>query len=191
MTAMYRRGLTVWSRRLPAMIGFAIGTVGLLLCTQVSQGASPWPFVLCFSLAIFGVEMILSPSWSFCMDIGGERSGVVSASMNMVGNLGAALSAIVYPYFRDHVTLPGVAAVAGSPNSFFLFAAGMNLIALVCWTMMNPWRKIRADVPREELLLRWVGFFAPARGRAVYAGVRQVSGRRLRPSAEESPRHAG
>jgi ACS family glucarate transporter-like MFS transporter len=94
------------------------------------------------------------------MDIGGERSGAVSAAMNMVGNLGAALSAIMFPYFHDHVTLPILAPNTGSPDSFFAFAAFMNVIALLSWTMMNPWRKLRTDISPMERQLRWIGFFA-------------------------------
>jgi ACS family glucarate transporter-like MFS transporter len=160
VTGLYQRGYRVWSRRLPAMLGFSLSAVGLFLCTQVSGRDSFWPFVACFSLAIFGVEMILSPSWSFCMDIGGERSGAVSGAMNMVGNLGAALSAIVFPYFRDHVTLPVFAEQTGSPNSFLVFAGVMNVVACLCWTMMDPWRTLRTNVTPAELRLRWVGFFA-------------------------------
>ena len=162
VTRLYDQGYRVWSRRGPAMLGFGVAAVGLILCTQVdkSSTASFWPFIACLSLAFFGVEMILSPSWSFCMDIGGERSGAVSAAMNMVGNLGAALSAIMFPYFRDHVTLPVLAPTTGSPNSFFAFAAFMNVVALLCWTMMDPWRKLRTDISAAERRLRWVGFFA-------------------------------
>ena len=162
VTRLYDAGHRVWSRRGPAMVGFAIAAFGLVLCTQVekSSGASYWPFIACLSLAFFGVEMILSPSWSFCMDIGGERSGAVSAAMNMVGNLGAALSAIMFPYFRDHVTLPVLAPTTGSPDSFFAFAALMNIIALLSWTMMNPWRQLRTEISPRERKLRWIGFVA-------------------------------
>ncbi len=74
VTFLHRRGRHVLSRRLPAMLGYSLGAIGLLLCTQVSD-ASVWVFIGCFSLATFGVEMTLSPSWAFCMDIGGPRSG--------------------------------------------------------------------------------------------------------------------
>ena len=71
-----------------------------------SEAETVWPFIACFSIAMFGVEMTLSPSWAFCMDIGGDRQGAVSGAMNMVGNLGAAVSAVVFPYFVANVTMP-------------------------------------------------------------------------------------
>ena len=153
VTTLHRAGWPVMSRRLPAMIGYSLGAVGLLLCTQTVESESVWPFIACFSIAIFGVEMTLSPSWAFCMDIGGSRSGAVSAAMNMVGNLGAAVSAVAFPFFVANVTLPVFAETEGTANSFFVFAATMNVLAVVAWTMMNPLRALK-PIPRRALQVR-------------------------------------
>lgn len=143
VTALHRRGLPVMSRRLPAMIGFMLGAVGLLLCTQTVDSESVWPFIVCFALATFGVELTLSPSWAFCMDLGGTRSGAVSAAMNMVGNMGAAVSAVAFPFFVAHVTLPVLAETTNTANSFFVFAATMNALAILAWVFMNPQRELK------------------------------------------------
>ncbi len=127
VTRLFQRGMPVGSRRITAIVGFALGAAGLLLATQTE---SLYLFVLLFSLATFGVDMTLSPSWAFCNDIGGANSGAVSGSMNMVGNVGAALSAIVFPLLQN--------AQTGSANTFFVLAAGLNLIAVVAWCFMNP-----------------------------------------------------
>ena len=37
--------------------------------------------------------------------------------MNMVGNMGAACSAVLFPYFVDHVTIPRIAPETGTANS--------------------------------------------------------------------------
>lgn len=87
--------------------------------------------------------MTLSSSWAFCMDIGGSRSGAVSAAMNMVGNLVAALSAVAFPFFVGHVTLPFFAKEIGTANSFLVFAATMNVLALIAWIFMNPRRALK------------------------------------------------
>ncbi len=144
VTHLHRLGYHTLSRRLPAMIGYSLGALGLLLCTQTSESASVWVFIACFSLATFGVEMTLSPSWAFCMDIGGQRSGAVSAAMNMVGNMGAAVSAVAFPYFVKNVTIAGIADEPGTANSFFVFAASMNAMAVVAWVFMNPRRQLKA-----------------------------------------------
>ena len=129
------------------------------MCTQTAESASVWPFIVCFSLAIFGVEMTLSSSWAFCMDIGGSRSGAVSGAMNMVGNLGAALSAVVFPYFVANVTIPGIAETTGTANSFFAFAAVINVMAVVAWIFMNPRRQLKELAP-GALKLRLAMFLA-------------------------------
>ena len=105
----------------------------------------PLAFVLCFGVAVFGAEMTISPSWSFCMDIGGAHSGTVSGAMNMVGNLGSAASAMLFPWFVAHVTLPVVVPQAGTANAFFIFAAGLNVAAAGMWLMMNPARQPAAS----------------------------------------------
>jgi MFS transporter, ACS family, glucarate transporter len=130
VTELYRRGYHVGSRRVTAICGFAMAVSGLLLATQTDN---LYLFILWFSLATFGVDMTLSPSWSFCNDIGGGSSGAVSGSMNMVGNIGAALSAIMFPLFQN--------AQTGNANAFFLLAACLNSIAIVVWLFMNPNRR--------------------------------------------------
>lgn len=127
VTQLFKRGFPVGSRRITAIVGFALGALGLLLATQTDN---LYLFILWFSLATFGVDMTLSPSWAFCNDIGGANSGAVSGAMNMVGNIGAALSAILFPRLQDNVT--------GSANLFFFIAAGLNLMAIVTWCFMNP-----------------------------------------------------
>jgi len=127
VTQLFKRGFHVGSRRLTAIVGFSLGVTGLLLATQTSD---LYVFVLWFSLATFGVDMTLSPSWAFCNDIGGANSGAVSGSMNMVGNIGAALSAITFPFLLNEDT--------GSANAFFCTAAGLNFVAIVAWCVMNP-----------------------------------------------------
>ncbi len=159
VTYLHHRGMPVVSRRLPAMIGYSLGAIGLLLCTQTAQSDSAWVFIASFSLAIFGVEMTLSPSWAFCMDIGGSRSGAVSAAMNMVGNMGAAVSAVAFPFFVAHVTIPVIAETPGTAKSFFVFAAAMNSLAVIAWIFMNPLRELK-EISASALKTRLVLFLA-------------------------------
>ena len=169
VTRLYRDGHHLGSRRVPAIIGFALATFGLLLATQT--GSVVW-FIIFFSVAIFGIDMILSPSWAFCMDVGGDKSGAVSASMNMVGNIGAALSAILFPFFAAHITLPYFAVETGTGNSFFVFAAVLNVLAVVCWLFMDPNRESNPDLSplavRVRMALMFVALMALALGSLVY-----------------------
>jgi ACS family glucarate transporter-like MFS transporter len=153
VTYLYKKGYHVGSRRIPAIIGFALGAVGLLLATQTQELK---PFIIFFSIAIYGVDMTLSPSWSFCMDIGGDKSGAVSGSMNMVGNIGSAVSAIIFPYFVANITLPYFAESVGTANSFFVVAAGLNVLAIIAWLFMNPRRSSAKELSRSAILVRFI-----------------------------------
>jgi ACS family glucarate transporter-like MFS transporter len=161
VTLLYSKGYHVGSRRIPAVTGFVIGALGLMLTTQAGA-AGPWQFVLCFSIAVFGVELTLSPSWSFCMDIGGESSGAVSGAMNMLGNLGSAFSAIVFPYFVGRITLPYFAEQTGTANSFFVFAATINILAAIAWLFMNPKKVISDTVSPRQARVRLALFIIAA-----------------------------
>ncbi len=128
--ALYRGGRTTLSRRLPACVGFALAGAGLVL--SVGQ-AQVWGAVLWLSIAIFGAYMTLSPSWSFCIDLGGRHAGKVSGTMNMAGNLGSAVVALVFPYLL---------AWTGGPGTFFYLGAGLNVLAIFLWLGADPAAKI-------------------------------------------------
>jgi ACS family glucarate transporter-like MFS transporter len=124
--AMYRRDQWVWSRRAPAMLGFALAAIGLLASFTTN---TPWSAIAWFSLAVFGADMTLAPSWSVCIDIGRTHSGVVSGTMNMAGNLGSFLTALAFPY---------LAAWTRGNDPFFYTAASLNMIAVACWLFVDP-----------------------------------------------------
>lgn len=127
---LYRRGHTSLSRKLPAIIGFTLAAVGMLMSADQATaiGAVVW-----LSIAIFGADMTLSPSWSFCIDIGGKQAGAVSGTMNMAGNLGAAITALAFFY------LP---STSKSSAAFFQVAAALSVIAIVCWLFANRTKTI-------------------------------------------------
>ena len=166
VTWLYNRGYHVGSRRIPAIIGFILGALGLFLATQMTNIV---PFILSFSIAILGVDMTLSPSWSFCMDIGGKKSGAVSGSMNMAGNIGSALSAILFPFFLANITLPFFAPKTGTANSYFVFAAVLNIGAILAWLCMNPKREPNKSLSASQVRFRVVLYILILIGGAVGA----------------------
>ncbi len=123
---LYRSGHGAWSRRLPGVAGFLLAAVGI---AAVTVAGDPLAAIAGFAIATFGVEVTISPSWAFCMDIGGENSGSISGAMNMVGNIGAFASANAFPYLH---------ATTGSTVAFFSIAALLNLGAAFCWLKMRP-----------------------------------------------------
>ena len=133
--ALYRAGRPAASRRIPAIAGFTLAALGLVL--SVGQG-QVWGAVLWLSLAIFGADMTLSPSWSFCIDIGGPHAGKVSGTMNMAGNLGSAVVAIVFPYLLQWT---------GGPATFFYVGAALNAGAIGLWLSADSTRPLVPSRP--------------------------------------------
>jgi len=123
---LYVRGSWRRSRRLPAMIGFLLATVGVLGSAHAATAVSS---SLWFSLCLLGSDMTLSPSWSTCVDIGGRHSGTVSGAMNMAGNIGSFVTSLAFPYLL---------AWTGSSLPFFYLAAALNLGAIVSWMWIEP-----------------------------------------------------
>jgi len=123
---LYRIGKWRLSRRLPAIIGFLLAAFGVLMFLRM---ASVLPAVLFLTLAILGADMTLSPSWSFCVDVGHEHAGATSGMMNMAGNIGSFVTGLAYAYLKDWT---------GSVHSYFLVAVGLNVLAALAWTMMRP-----------------------------------------------------
>ena len=116
--------------RLPAIIGFSLAAMGMVLSVEQS---TPVGAVFWLSIAILGADMTLSPSWSFCIDIGGRHAGAVSGTMNMAGNLGSAITALAFAYLPE--------SERGNV-AFFYTAAGLSVLAIVCWLLTKPDRKI-------------------------------------------------
>ena len=114
------------SRRIPAIIGFSLVIVGLIGSIFMTEINGAITFI---SIALFGADMTLSPSWSFCIDIGKEHSGAVSGTMNMAGNIGSFITALAFPYLL---------AWTGTEIPFFILAAFLSLISILAWLRMNP-----------------------------------------------------
>lgn len=126
---IYRSSLRSWSRRLPGIFGLALAATGVLALTRAGTPAAA---VVCFTLAAFGVDMTVGPSWVFCADIAGKNAGSVSAAMNMFGNFGAFVSGVLFPYLHK---------ATGSATTYFVLAALLNLVGAICWFKMRSFEK--------------------------------------------------
>ena len=131
--SLYRSRYRAWSRRLPGVLGFLLAAIGIY---SVSLAGTPLAAVTGFAVAIAGVELTISPSWAFCMDIGGKSSGGVSGAMNMVGNFGGLASANAFPFLTR---------LTGTSASYFYTAAALNLLGLICWIWMKPKTALRSE----------------------------------------------
>jgi len=135
--SIFKKGKWKRSRSLPAILGFSLVIVGLLgsIQMQTVNGA-----IIFLTLAIFGADMTLSPSWSFCADIGKRNSGTVSGTMNMAGNLGSFITALAFPYLYSWT---------GSEQPFFYIGACLALLAIYAWSRMDPQKPILQEEIRK------------------------------------------
>lgn len=130
---LFRHRGVVVSRRVPAIVGFALATTGLLVSLEMTTAL---PAVLFLTIAVFGADMTLSPSWSACVDIGGRSSGAVSGTMNMAGNIGSFATSLAFPYLL---------AWTGASTPFFFVAAGLNAVAVAVWLFIKPQNSIQTQ----------------------------------------------
>jgi ACS family glucarate transporter-like MFS transporter len=131
---IYKKGEWKRSRQVPAIIGFLLATVGISIFVFIQN---PYLAIIPLTIAVFGADMTLSPSWSFCIDIGREHAGVVSGTMNMAGNVGGFLTMLAFPYMT--------AWAGGRAEPYFILAAVLNIIAVFMWMKMNPSEKLLDD----------------------------------------------
>lgn len=125
---IFKKGQWDRSRILPASIGFLLAAIGLVGSVYMHSALGA---IIFLSIAIFGADMTLPPSWAFCVDMGKAHSGAVSGTMNMAGNIGAFITALIFPYLLDWT---------GSVNLFFIIGAILNLSAIYLWNRMKPQR---------------------------------------------------
>jgi MFS transporter, ACS family, glucarate transporter len=123
---LYKQGQWTRSRQFPAILGFVLAATGLL-GSLLFPGAAPK--VVCLSLAVFGADMTLPPSWAFCIDIGRDHVGAVAGTMNMAGNIGSFVTSLAFPYLL---------ALTGSPAPFFIVGAALNVVAAALWIRARP-----------------------------------------------------
>jgi MFS family permease len=86
---------------------------------------------------MFFLECTIGPSWAVPMDTGGKYSGTVSGMMNMAGNIGAAISPIVFGY---------LAPQGGNWAAPFIVAACLLVAGSAVWAFwIDPDKAILTD----------------------------------------------
>ncbi len=120
-------GSTLFARRLLAAVGF----FGAASCLAISTFIpNPWLAMLVMGLASFCNDLVMPTSWGACMDIGGKFSGTLSGSMNMMGNFGGGLAAIVIGYI--------LAWSNHNWNAVLYVAASVYFLGTFCWLVIDP-----------------------------------------------------
>ncbi len=114
------------------VVGMGGAAVCIALGTQLESAQ------LCSIALAMGVGMqYLSQSsyWAVTADIAGRSAGAVSGFMNMGGQIGGALTALLTPRIAE----------AGGWSASFLTPAALCALGAICWAFVNPDSRIESD----------------------------------------------
>jgi sugar phosphate permease len=94
-----KTGSTKLARRSVAIVGL-LGCAAFIVPAALTDDS--YAAVYYLTGAGFFLECTIGPAWSVPMDCGGKYSGTVSGMMNMAGNIGGALSPLVFGVFFQY-----------------------------------------------------------------------------------------
>jgi sugar phosphate permease len=115
------------ARRLSAYIGFTGATLLLIISTNLQN---PVYAMIAMGFASFSNDLVMPGSWGACMDVGGKYAGTLSGAMNMMGNLGGALSPIAIGYI--------LAATNSNWTITFYVSAAVYFTGAFLWIFLDP-----------------------------------------------------
>ncbi len=117
-------------RALPGVICLPLAVMAMIVGVTATV---PLKAVLLLSLAAGLAAAGITNIFPVCLEIGGRHAGVVSGTMNMVGNLGGALTPIVVGECLKRWN---------SWEYYFLTLVGAYLLATLCWLVVDPKKPI-------------------------------------------------
>ncbi|MFL5339526.1 MAG: MFS transporter [Gemmataceae bacterium] len=157
-----RTGDRKWGRRLYGILGHGLAGLLMLACIviPVAPGFAGL-FALAIALSGFFNDLTMGPTWAACQDVGKRYSAIVSGCMNMIGNLGGALTtymtgwinlqaeeryAVSHQFSVETMSKAEriVAQLPGWRLNFALYAA-MYFLAVVFWMMLDVTRPVEAE----------------------------------------------
>jgi sugar phosphate permease len=94
-----KTGSAKLARRSVAIVGL-LGCAGFMVAAGMTEDA--YTAVYSLTAAMFFLECTIGPAWAVPMDCGGKYSGTVSGMMNMAGNIGGALSPLVFGFLAQY-----------------------------------------------------------------------------------------
>jgi sugar phosphate permease len=125
-----KTGNTRLARRAVAIVGL-LGCCSFIVPAALTSNA--YTAIYCLTASMFFLECTIGPSWAVPMDMGGKYSGTVSGMMNMAGNIGGALSPLVF----------GVLVQYGNWQAPFIVAAALLVIGACVWAFwLDPERSV-------------------------------------------------
>jgi sugar phosphate permease len=111
-------------------------TLSALLLIAIALTPNKYLAAAFITLASCFQMMTVSAAWSVCLDVGKKQAGVVTGFMNMIGNLGGAISPLVVGWsVQDWQswTIP------------FYITAGIFAFGVLMWSQVRPERPLKME----------------------------------------------
>jgi MFS transporter, ACS family, glucarate transporter len=143
-----RTGDRRWGRRVVPMFGYGLAGVCYMLAAAFTDNLLL--FAGCLILVGFFNDLIMGPSWAVSQDIGRRYSAVVGGTMNMVGNLGAALGNFITGLILEQHTVDGTVGTAGYVTCFLMFGF-VYMLGVIAWLFIDASKPIDADTDSHSL----------------------------------------
>ncbi|WP_076346480.1 MFS transporter [Paludisphaera borealis] len=126
-----RTGSRSWGRRINGSIGMAMAAAALGSTVWV-ESVPLLAFLLCLTFVCNDVAM--GPAWAACADIGEQAAGTLGGAMNMMSNIGGAVSALVAGYLFGH----------GHPSWVFVIFSCCYALASLSWLGVDASKPLTA-----------------------------------------------
>ena len=120
-------GSVAKTRRLMAYIGFTGASLLLVVSTYFQD---PLAAMVAMGFASFCNDLVMPGAWGACMDVGGKYAGTLSGAMNMMGNIGGAMSPLAIGYILKN-----------SHNNWdltFYISAAIYFMGSFFWMFLDP-----------------------------------------------------
>jgi MFS transporter, ACS family, glucarate transporter len=123
----HRLGSVAHTRKLMACLGFTGASLLLILSLHLPN---PVAAMLAMGFASFSNDLVMPGSWGACMDVGGRYAGTLSGAMNMMGNLGGAVSPTAIGLILRWTH--------GNWDAAFYVSAAVYFCGSFFWLLMDP-----------------------------------------------------
>ncbi len=133
------RRLPVCSTRLLAAFGYGIcGFLGMTCTPDPTTRWLPWAIVAGLSVMVMGVDLGIPAVWAYAQDVGGKYTASILGWSNMWGNLGAAVSPLIYN------AVLGETPTVGDWNVMFAVCGTAFVLSALCGLVLDASKPITA-----------------------------------------------
>jgi len=125
-----RFGLRI-GRSAVSVAGYAVAAAAMFASVFTT---SPMLAATLIAIAVAASMFTLSATWAACMDIGGEHTAVLSASMNTTGQVGSIISPVVTGW---------VVTRFANWQAPLVIMGGLYLISAVLWMLVDARKRLK------------------------------------------------